>query len=206
MRAPLVVAALSIALPAYAQAPAPVPRRPVKVESPYIRGNGHAQTHDGRVFVVTRSGGWFLRVLRPEALRADADGVPVFGQAAFSDWVLLEANGTPDSGMNKHNAVALVPDPVVQGENPYPSDAQGNPRADGDHATYALRLFATKHKTEGVHARLGARDLRIVLSRPGTVFSFARSTSWTSPQTRRSTEKRISQWPSAGTRRISHRW
>src|SRR5688500_13702587 len=127
MARPAIVSTLLIGLlstGALAQEPAPRNTRPVPIQVPQIGGNGHTETWDGRVFIVTQGYngvvGWIVRVLRPENVRLD-NGVPAFVDAAWSDPVPLELDGAPNTGMTDHNAVAAIPLPGVT-ENPFRSD------------------------------------------------------------------------------------
>ncbi|HBP16170.1 MAG TPA: hypothetical protein DEA08_00060, partial [Planctomycetes bacterium] len=153
---------LALSASALAQSSAPVP-----IANPHLGGNGHAQTWDGRVFVVTRSPqgqtGWYARVFRPEALQADAAGRPSFQGAAFSPWLPLELNGDASGGLSDHNALALVPAPGRL-ENPYPSDAAGDPQAGGAYRTYDALLLTQHYQPND--DRMGQRRLRLVVERP----------------------------------------
>src|SRR5581483_7862411 len=96
----LLLALLAAAMPAVAQELEPRAVKPVHVGH-NVGGNGHAETWDGRVFVITRninnSVGWVTFVLRPERIAKDAAGVPDLASGAFSDGVLLELDGTPNT-------------------------------------------------------------------------------------------------------------
>ncbi|MDX5298421.1 MAG: DUF5011 domain-containing protein, partial [Gammaproteobacteria bacterium] len=86
-------------------------------------GNGHAETWDGRVFVRTRTAGWFASAFRPQRITLNGDGSPNFTNGAFGNSVALELDA--DVTDMQHNWIAIVPDPAVTGENPYPSNASG---------------------------------------------------------------------------------
>ena len=133
-----------------AQEARPVPVAPAPVDVPWIRGNGHAETWDGRLFVVTRAGGvpqgkWDVRVFRPETLQRDAAGRPRFEAANVSPWVVLERGDAPGNGLNLLNALALAPAPGFP-ENPFPSDAAGQPQANGAYSTYELLVFSQRYQ------------------------------------------------------------
>ncbi|MEZ6187474.1 MAG: cytochrome c peroxidase [Planctomycetota bacterium] len=141
---------------------------PVAIPNPHFQGNGHAQTWDGRLFVVTRpvngTPAWLARVLRPEAVERDAAGRPRFTAQAFSPWATLELGDAANTGMSLHNALAFVPTPGVQ-ENPYPSDAAGG-RSASTHSTYDA-LVVTQHYVRN-DDRLGQRRARFVVAQPHT--------------------------------------
>ncbi|MCA8920762.1 MAG: c-type cytochrome, partial [Planctomycetes bacterium] len=161
---PLVWVSLGLGLAVGATLGAP---RPTPVPVPEVGGNGHAETWDGRVFVITRGYqgriGWVVRVLRPEGVRLAPSGQPTFG-GAFSPEVGLEFNGDP-GGLTDHNALAIVPTPGV-GANPFRSDAGGQPRAGGAYLTYDALVYTQRYAPQD--DRMGQRRLQIVIAEPYT--------------------------------------
>ncbi len=154
---------------AYSQSPVDRAGRPVPIANPHLAANGHAETWDGRLFVLTRNGpqgsGWYVRALRPESLASDPSGLPRFEAAAFSPLAVLEIDRDPDSeGIAFHNALALVPAPGWS-PNPFRSDASGTPAWDGPFETYELVVFSQSYGEAG---RLGLRRARIVVENPRT--------------------------------------
>jgi cytochrome c peroxidase len=112
-------------------------------------GNGHAESWDGRFFVRTRTGGWFASAFRPERIVRNNDGSVDFKQGAFGNSITLELNA--DEPSMQHNWLAIVPDFSVSGENPYPSNANGNYQQTGSHKTYkALVYHTTTDKQMGI--------------------------------------------------------
>jgi len=140
------------------------------IETPF-QGNGHSVSWDGRVYVVTNTGGWYLRVLRPQNITQNADGTPDF-DTAFSSRICYEHDGdstrclTELNGDYAHNWVALVRN-TDHDENPFPSDNAGNPDANGDYLTYEAYLYHTRVPAGGGKA-VGFRSTRITLSQPYT--------------------------------------
>jgi cytochrome c peroxidase len=156
--------------PLVAQEQQPVRPQPIRVAE--VNGNGHAETWDGRVFVITRglpNGGgigWAARVLRPERIGLDGEGRPVFGPGVFSPVVPLETEtGASAAGLTMLNAVALAPWPGIA-QNPYPSNAQGAPLSGGAFETYDL-LVSTQRYVQN-DDRLGRLRYRVVVRSPHT--------------------------------------
>ena len=120
------------------------PRSPARYVNTGYGGNGHAETWDGRIFVRTRTAGWFVNAFRPERVSKNADGSPNF-RGAFSSDLQLEHrnfnNGKPLAVA--HNWIAIVPDPSHQGANPYPSNRNGDPNKSGSYATYKATIYHT---------------------------------------------------------------
>ncbi len=120
-----------------------------RVRTPF-NGNGHAESWDGRIFVVRRSpsgrGGWYASAFRPERVTLDGDGLPDFSRA-FGERVTLETDDeNPDLD---HNWLGLTPDPSVTTENPFPSDSRGRYDLDGTHRTYRALVWATNERGRG---------------------------------------------------------
>lgn len=94
---------------------------PRVIDSPF-GGNGHASSWDGRVYIVTRSGGrWQAQVLRPERIARTNDGINL--RDAFSARVDFDLDtnriGVPGRQIRaKINWLAIVPDPSAGLENP----------------------------------------------------------------------------------------
>ncbi|MEX1367858.1 MAG: cytochrome c peroxidase [Nannocystaceae bacterium] len=113
-------------------------------------GNGHAQTWDGRIFVVRRSpggnGGWFASAFRPETITLDDDGIPSFS-SAWGDQVILESDD--DEPALAHNWLAISPDPEAGIDNPYRSDGSGAPDPSGTHQTYEALVYSTNERGQG---------------------------------------------------------
>lgn len=123
-------------------------------------GNGHAETWDGRIFVVTRSAGWFAAAFRPERITRNGDGSPNFRNGAFGSTIELELETeAPDM---QHNWIALVPDPAVSTENPYPSDSNGNYRASGSYRTYKALVYHTSLRN-GDNDQMGIRRATFIV-------------------------------------------
>ena len=147
------------------------PVRPQPVRVAEVGGNGHAETWDGRVFVITQglpSGaiGWSARVLRPERIALDAEGRPRFDPGAFSPAFPLETQANAAAaGLAELNALAIVPWPGVA-QNPYPSDAAGAAQPGGAYEAYDL-LIATQRYAQG-DDRLGRLRYRVVVRNPHT--------------------------------------
>ncbi|MEM9463242.1 MAG: cytochrome c peroxidase [Myxococcota bacterium] len=120
-----------------------------RVDTDY-NGNGHAESWDGRIFVVRRSpggdGGWFASAFRPQRVTLDSNGAPDFSDA-WSDQLVLESDDDePDLA---HNWLAITPDPDVTTENPYPSNSSGGFDRNGDHSTYKALVYSTNERGEG---------------------------------------------------------
>lgn len=128
-------------------------------------GNGHAETWDGRVFVRTRTDGWFASTLRPERITLNSDGTPNFANGAFGNSVALELNSqAPDM---QHNWIAIIPDPAVTGENPYPSTSTGTYSATGTHRTYRALVIHTSLRN-GDNDQMGQRRATFIVSNANT--------------------------------------
>ena len=197
-----------------AQDPQVLPK-PEAVAVAAIRGDGYALSWDGRLLIKTRvpgvcddqqgcddqhhPNGWWVSLFRPEAL-ADAESPQAIGQNenAFSPWTPLESIDEGRAiGFRYQNALAILPDPSHEGENPYRSDAAGNEATGGEYETYRVLVttqnyhqantFAADYGTtefnntlpncpDGVtdvpsgkcEDRLGRRIARIVVESPRT--------------------------------------
>ncbi len=123
-------------------------------------GNGHTVSWDGRVFVRTRSAGWFANTFRPERIGVNGDGTPNFREGAFGSSVELELE---DENPNvHHNWLAMVPDPDVTTENPYASDANGNARLDGSYRTYKALIYHTSRRGDNSR-QMGQRKATFIV-------------------------------------------
>lgn len=165
----LALAALLLSLPALALAQDPSPR-PLKIEVPEGHGNGHAETWDGRVFVLTRGSEagpvWGAQVLRPERIALDAEGRPSFPAGSFSSYTEFETPASAGAaGLTELNALALVPTPGLA-ENPYRSDAAGNPSPTGPCETYDALLVTQRYQRGD--DQLGRMRYRFVVGSPRT--------------------------------------
>lgn len=128
-------------------------------------GNGHAETWDGRIFVRTRTEGWFASAFRPERIVRTSDGAVDFRQGAFGNSVLLEAeSAAPDM---QHNWLAILPDPTVSGENPYPSNSSGTYSATGTYRTYKSLVYHTSERN-GDNDQMGMRRATFIVSNANT--------------------------------------
>lgn len=123
-------------------------------------GNGHAETWDGRVFVRTRTAGWFASSFRPQRITLNTDGSPNFTNGAFGNSVALELETeAPDM---QHNWIAIVPDPEVTGENPFPSTSTGSFSATGTHRTYRALVYHTSLRNND-NDQMGIRKATIIV-------------------------------------------
>lgn len=128
-------------------------------------GNGAAETWDGRVFVRTQTLGWFASAFRPQRITQNSDGTPNFGQGAFGTSLSLESNTqAPDM---QHNWLAIVPDPAVTGENPYPSNASGSLQSSGTYRTYKALVYHTSLRN-GDNDQMGLRKATFIVSNANT--------------------------------------
>lgn len=128
-------------------------------------GNGHSETWDGRVFLITKNTdapphtvGWVVRLFRPERLQKNEAGALDFSNQAFSGEVVLELN----TDTNSHNALAVVPTPGFA-ENPFRSNEAGAAEAGGAFLTYELMIYAQNYEQE---SKLQARRARVVVKDP----------------------------------------
>jgi cytochrome c peroxidase len=141
---------------------------PAVIETPF-QGNGHSTSWDGRVYVVTNTGGWYIRALRPQNITKNANGTPDF-DTAFSNRICFEHDGDSANcpselnGNYDHNWVALVRN-TDHAENPFPSDNAGNRNVNGDYLTYEAHMYHTRVPAGGGKA-VGFRSTRITLSQP----------------------------------------
>jgi cytochrome c peroxidase len=143
-------------------------------------GNGHAETWDGRVFVRTRTAGWFASSFRPQRITVGSTGAPSFS-GAFGNSVALELETeAPDM---QHNWIAIVPDPDVSGENPFPSNASGAFSASGTHRTYRALVFHTSLRNND-NDQMGNRKATIIVSNANTADAEVISARFTSSFTR----------------------
>ena len=129
-------------------------------------GNGHAETWDGRVFVRTRTAGWFASSFRPQRITLNADGSPNFMNGAFgNNSTALELNTeAPDM---QHNWIAIVHDPDYSGENPFPSTSTGVFSASGTHRTYRALVYHTSLRNND-NDQMGTRKATIIVSNANT--------------------------------------
>ncbi len=128
-------------------------------------GNGHAETWDGRVFVRTRTEGWFASAFRPQRIALNSDGSPNFASGAFGNSVALELE--TDAPDMQHNWIAIMPDPAVTGENPYPSNSTGGFSATGTYRTYKAMVYHTSLRN-GDNDQMGMRKATIIVSNANT--------------------------------------
>jgi cytochrome c peroxidase len=128
-------------------------------------GNGHAETWDGRVFVRTRTAGWFASTFRPQRIFLNSDGSPNFANGAFGNSVALELDA--DVKDMQHNWIAIMPDPAVTGENPYPSNSSGAFSASGTYRTYKAMVYHTSLRN-GDNDQMGLRKATIIVSNANT--------------------------------------
>ncbi|MCG8668827.1 MAG: PA14 domain-containing protein [Pseudomonadales bacterium] len=128
-------------------------------------GNGHAETWDGRIFVRTRTDGWFANAFRPERITRNSDGTVSFRQGAFGNNVLLEARSdAPDMHLNW---LAIVPDPAAGIENPFPSNSNGSYSSNGSYRTYRALVYHTSTRN-GDNDQMGYRRATFIVSNPNT--------------------------------------
>ena len=144
--------------------------RPLRIEVPEAGGNGHAETWDGRVFVLTRGSAagpvWGAQVLRPQRIALDGEGRPSFPSGSFSPYTEFETPASSAAaGLTELNALALVPAPGLA-ENPYRSDAAGNPSVMGPCETYDAILVTQRYKPGD--DQLGRMRYRFVVGSPRT--------------------------------------
>lgn len=124
-------------------------------------GNGHSETWDGRIFVRTRTDGWFASAFRPEKIVRNSDGSVSFNQGAFGNSIALETNTeAPDM---QHNWLAIIPDPAVTGQNPYPSNASGTFDANGTYHTYKAVVYHTSLRNND-NDQMGMRKATFIVS------------------------------------------
>jgi cytochrome c peroxidase len=168
----VVVMMLGASSLAWGQEPGVRPARPEPLQVPSVGGNGHAETWDGRVFVLARNiaaaggrVGWAVVALRPEAIGTLPGGLPDLGGAAWSTEATLELDGAANTGMTEHNAVAVGPAPGFA-ENPFRSDQDGTPNTSGAYETYELLVYTQRYRAND--DRMGQRRARIVLREPRT--------------------------------------
>ena len=124
-------------------------------------GNGHNTTWDGRLVIFTQADGWRVTVFRPERVSAVQGQSVNLGyqgaNGAMSEHIVAlkpsSENGygyTVDSNNKRSifyqfNALTFAPasgDPAAN--NPFPSDANGNPSASAGYETYDLYIY-TQH-------------------------------------------------------------
>ena len=128
-------------------------------------GNGHAETWDGRVFVRTRTAGWFASSFRPQRITLNADGAPNFSNAFGNNSIALELDTeAPDM---QHNWIAIVSDPDFSGENPFPSNSTGGFSASGTHRTYRALVYHTSLRNND-NDQMGVRKATIIVSGANT--------------------------------------
>lgn len=97
-------------------------------------GNGHNAAFDGRLHVIRDSAGWQARLLRPEAISFESDGLPSASGPLWSPQTLLLGPGSVNE-----NAVAICePDPK---RAPFACDAAGAASANGPYDCYDVMLI-----------------------------------------------------------------
>ncbi len=136
-----------------------------KVIDTGFEGNGHSETWDGRIFVRTRTAGWFASTFRPEKIVKNADGSISMNQGAFGASVELELK-TEATDM-QHNWLAIVADPAVTGQNPYPSNSSGTLDANGTYRTYKAVVYHTSLRN-GDNDQMGMRKATFIVSNANT--------------------------------------
>jgi cytochrome c peroxidase len=99
-------------------------------------------TWDGRVFILNQHGdngrlGWYVQVFRPERVERDGDGHPVFTPESVSPRVLWLEHGEPP----RHVHIGIYPNNDFK-ENPFRSNADGDPDRNGAFETYELLVMA----------------------------------------------------------------
>jgi cytochrome c peroxidase len=124
-------------------------------------GNGHAESWDGRIFVRTQSKGWFASAFRPERIVRNGDNTVSFNQGAFGNSISLELK--TEAPEMQHNWLAIVPDFAVSGENPYPSNSNGNYQVTGAHRTYKALVYHTTSDKQ-----MGIRKATFIISNANT--------------------------------------
>ena len=137
---------------------------PVAIDTGF-QGNGHSETWDGRIFVRTRTAGWFASAFRPERIVRTSNGTVDFKQGAFGNSVLLE--GTDETPGMQINWLAIVPDFSVSGENPYPSNSNGSYTSNGTYRTYKALVYHTS-KLNGDNDQMGMRKATFIISNAHT--------------------------------------
>lgn len=142
---------------------------PQQLSTPFS-GNGHAETWDGRVFVVSREDGWHAMVFRPERIGFSSEGQLNFYTGAFGTSIPLELNDDAEDIM--HNWVAITPDPQAGAENPYPSDSDGNYLSTGSYRTYKAIVYHTSKRggddTHVGNEQMGLRHATFIVSDANT--------------------------------------
>lgn len=141
-------------------------------------GNGHAETWDGRVFVRTRTAGWFASAFRPQRIALNSDGSPNFANAFGNNDIALELN--TDAPDMQHNWIAIMPDPAVTGENPYPSNSTGGFSATGTYRTYKAMVYHTSLRNND-NDQMGMRKATIIVSNGNTADAEVVSARFTTP-------------------------
>lgn len=122
-------------------------------------GNGHHTSWDGRLVVYTTDSGWNARIFRPE--KAERTNSTVNIQNAFSNespFLNTKRIGGEDysfdtvgnrSILMQLNALSFFPASGNSVDNnPYKSDADGNPKSNGDHETYDLMVMTQNYGYE----------------------------------------------------------
>lgn len=160
---PLAATGACVALAAFAIEPgARAASGALETVSP-MGGNGHNVSFDGRIFIARNgpdgpTGGWFLRVLRPERVTYRAGGIPVLDDA-FSAPVLIQPVE------NGENALAICePDAA---STPYRCDDAGDPAAGGPYDCYDL-VVIDSNAYPAQYNGLRRRRLKLWLANPGT--------------------------------------
>ena len=141
-------------------------------------GNGHAETWDGHVFVRTRTAGWFASAFRPQRIVLNSDGSPNFANAFGNNDIALELN--TDAPDMQHNWIAIMPDPAVTGENPYPSNSTGGFSATGTYRTYKAMVYHTSLRNND-NDQMGMRKATIIVSNGNTADAEVVSARFTTP-------------------------
>ncbi|MEZ0230498.1 MAG: cytochrome c peroxidase, partial [Planctomycetota bacterium] len=121
---------------------------------------------DGRIVVTAESGGWSLRVFRPENATVNAAGVPDLSNGIRSDEYHVENNF--EGGMGEHNNLGLFPAPGSPLVNPFRSNGDGAQDPNGAFECYEVMVVTTYYATPGAKDETGQRRLRIVVREPKT--------------------------------------
>ncbi|MEW5847502.1 MAG: LamG domain-containing protein [Myxococcota bacterium] len=99
-------------------------------------GNGHNQTFDGRLYLVTQGGdpgGWYASVFRPERVVYDAEGFPQMDQGAFSSFTNIQPP------VNAENALAIC-EPDAD-NSPFRCNDQNQPDGGAAYTCYDVYIF-----------------------------------------------------------------
>ncbi len=125
---------------------------------PFI-GNGHHTSWDGRLVVYTAGDGWQARIFRPELATRTNSGVNIDNAfSAESRFLNTKRVGNVDYSFDtmgnrsiimQLNALSFFPASGSSVENnPYKSDKDGNPSANGSFETYDLMIMTQNYGYE----------------------------------------------------------